>query len=231
MKVFLAFSFRPQDKELVSHVERLLASHDVLISTGERVGGEQLTPSIKIRIEEADGLIAVLTRRDQLAAGGWTTHSWVRDELAHARAKGKKAIALVEEGVEVQGMQQPHEHLVLKPGTLLENFLGLSETVAIWRADIGRTVKVQILPPVLAHQLGSEHDGMRCRHRLGRQGNFTEWQEVPPVPEVGGTFVYIRGVREDHLIQLEVTDNSRKRWRSVAASQWMQVELAAGSVS
>lgn len=231
MRVFLAFSFRIEDKELVGHVERLLASHDIRIATGERLGGEALTPSIKARINDVDGLVAVLTRRDQLVSGTWTTHQWVQDELAHARSLGKKAIALVEEGVAVAGMYQPNEHLVLRSGAWLDAFLDLSETLAVWRAGIGRTVKVQILPQALAHKLGVDHENTRCRHRLGWQGKFTDWQEVPSVPEVGGTFVYVPGVKDEHLIQLEVSGVGDKSWRSLAASQWMQVELSSGSTS
>lgn len=231
MRVFLAFSFRTQDKELVGYVERLLASHDIRIVAGERLGGEALTPSIKARIDEVDGLVAVLTRRDQLVAGGWTTHQWVQDELAYARTQGKKAVALIEDGVAVGGMYQPHEHLVLRKEALLDVFLDLSETLAVWRSSIGRTVKVQILPQALAHKLGLDHESFRCRHRLGWQGRFTDWREVPPVPEVGGTFVYVPGVKDDHLIQLEVSGIGEKRWRSLAASQWMQVELSSGSTS
>lgn len=71
MKVFLAFSFRPDDKSLVRYLEQLLSSHFVQVVTGERLGGEQLTPAVKGRIEQADGLVAPPTRRDPLAAGGW----------------------------------------------------------------------------------------------------------------------------------------------------------------
>ena len=45
MRLFLAFAFRPQDKELVGHVEQLPASHYVQPVTGEGLGGEQLKPS------------------------------------------------------------------------------------------------------------------------------------------------------------------------------------------
>jgi hypothetical protein len=228
MKIFLAFSFRPEDKDLVSSVERLVASHGVQVTTGERLGGEALTPEVKSRIDDCDALVAVLTRRKKQVGGGWSTHEWVRDELGYARAKNKKAIALIEKEVDHGGMYQPNEYLGLDQAAPLPAFLNLSETIYGWREALGKTVKVQILPPALAHQLGLEVAGLKCRHRLGRQGRFTKWQEVYAYPEVGGTFVHIEGVREDHLIQLEVIDNAAKRWRSHAASQWMQVELMEG---
>jgi gluconate kinase len=52
----------------------------------------------------------------------------------------------------------------------------------------------------------------------------SEWQTVTPSPETGGTFVYVAGVQEGHLIQLQVRQQ-HKVWESVMTSQWMQVEL------
>lgn len=89
--------------------------------------------------------------------------------LAYARDKGKKAIALVESGVQVQGMYEPHERLTLEDGALVERLLDLSETIAIWRDDIGRTVKVQILPQTLAHRLGLEHAWQVTSHCQSRR--------------------------------------------------------------
>ena len=73
MRVFLAFSFRDEDKLLVQRSQQLLESLSTQVVTGERLGGEQLTAAVKARIDDADALVGLLTRRDQLAqGGGWT---------------------------------------------------------------------------------------------------------------------------------------------------------------
>ena len=222
MNIFLAFAFRDEDKPLVSYVERLLASQHVQVRTGEQLGGAQLTPEVQARIEESDALIALLTRREALQAGGWTTHPWVRDELAWARARGKRAIALVEDGVVDGGMFQSHEWIALNRDNPAEALVRLAETVGLWNHEAGRLVKVQIAPEEVATELGE--GAATCRQRLCEQGRFTDWQEVTPIPEAGGTFVYINGVREDHLIQLEA-QAAGTTWRSPASSQWMLVQL------
>lgn len=222
MNIFLAFAFRDEDKPLVSQVERLLASQFVQIKTGERLGGGQLTPEVQKRIQDSDALVALMTRRDQLQAGGWTTHPWVKDELAWARANHRRAIAVVEEGVTEGGMFQPHEWIPLDRDRPVEMLLRLAETVAGWKQDAGRMVKVQIVPDEIAGKLG---EGVAtCRHRLCQLGKFTDWREVAPIPEAGGTFVYLDGVREDHLIQIEASEAGRT-WKSPATSQWMLVQL------
>jgi len=225
MNIFLAFAFRDEDKPLVGYVERLLASQFVQVKTGENLGGGQLTPEVQRRIEECDALIAILTRRDPLQNGGWTTHQWVLDELVWARAKEKRAIALVEEGVNAGGMFQPHEWVALNRDNPVEALLRLAETVGTWKRDAGRVVKVQIAPEEIANRLGD--GGITCRHRLWQQGKYTDWHEVTPVPEAGGTFVYLDGVRDDHLIQIRA-EEAEKNWQSPATSQWMLVQLKSG---
>jgi hypothetical protein len=208
VKIFLAFSFREEDKALVGYIEQLLASHHVQAITGERLGGEQLTPAVQRRIDASDALVALLTRRDALQAGGWTTHQWVLDELGHARAHQKRAIAIVEDGVNIGGMYQPHERIGLNRDHPVETLLILSETVGLWKRAVGRTVKVQILPQPLAMRLGTAGNSSRCRHRLWVRGKFTDWRDSNPVPEGGGTFIYVDGVDEEHLIQLEVREHN-----------------------
>jgi hypothetical protein len=227
MKIFLAFPFRQEDKGLVSYIEQLLASQFISIITGERLGGEQLTPAVQARIDQAHGLVGLLTRRDQKVEGGWTTHQWVLDEIAYARAQKKRVIALAEDGVDVGGMYQSHECIQFKRDNLVEALLVLSEQVGLWKKEFGRTVKVQILPESLAKKIGTATSNIRCRHRLCFQGRYTEWRDVTPVPEPGGTFIYVEGVEDDHLVQIRVEDE-RKIWQSPATSQWMQVQLSSG---
>jgi hypothetical protein len=227
MKIFLAFAFRPDDKELVGWIDRLLASHGVQSKTGEGLGGEQLNPAVQERIDQCDALIGLATRRDAKQAGGFTTHQWVLDEIGYARNKGKKAILVVEDGVDIGGMYQPHEYIPLVRAEPLGTMLALSDTIGVWKHERGRTVKVQILPPTVANALGAGGNGIQCSYRLWLKGTYSGWTTTTAVPEGGGAFVWIEGVQEDHLIQLQIADQG-KLWLSPATSQWMQVSLKVG---
>lgn len=228
MKVFLAFAFRDSDKRLVSQIDQLVSSHLIQTVTGEGLGGEALTPAVQKRIDECDALIGLLTRRDEIAQGKFTTHQWVLDELGYARANHKRAIALVETGVEAGGMNQSNEYIPLDRNDPLPAVLALSEALGVWRAEIGRHLKVQLLPRDLARKVGANENGIRCSHRLWSRGKTGAWVEVQPVPEGGGTFIWIEGVKDDDLIQIKVESNGRKVWQSVATSQWIQIPLSSG---
>jgi hypothetical protein len=227
MRIFLGFSFRDEDRNIVDQVDHLIASHLVDVTTGERLGGNQLTPAVQKRIEDCDALVAVLTRRDHRQDGQWTTHQWVLDEIGWARAKGKRAIALVEHGVELAGMFQPHEYILLDKAQPSEALLTLSETVGLWRKEIGRTVKVQVLPDEIAQMIVADGNGAKLRHRLWQGSTCSQWQDLTPVPEIGGTFVFVKGVQDDHLIQLQV-HQANKSLESLATSQWIQVKFKSG---
>jgi hypothetical protein len=227
MKLFLGFSFRDEDSEIVELVDQLIASHLVEMKTGERMAGGQLTSAVQRAIEDCDALVGILTRRDKKQDGQWTTHQWVQDEINWARAKNRKVIALVEQGVEIGGMFKSHEHIPLDKANPIQALLTLSDTIGLWRRELGRTVKVQIMPDAIARKVGGGSNGLRCRHRLWLGGAYSPWQDLTPVPEKGGTFVFINGVQDEHLIQLHV-EHARKFWKSVATSQWIQVTLKSG---
>ncbi|CAG0957683.1 hypothetical protein RHDC4_00497 [Rhodocyclaceae bacterium] len=133
MKVFLAHAFRKEDALLVAEVEKLLRKRHLEIVTGEDLGGGQLTPEVQRRIDASDALIALLTRRVRQEAGGWATHPWVQDELGRARTLGKPAIALVENGIDIGGMYQPHEQIPLDREQSDKALLKLAETLLVWQ--------------------------------------------------------------------------------------------------
>jgi hypothetical protein len=222
--VFLSFSFRDDDRDLVSGVERLLASHDVRAVNGRRLGGEALTPAVMTRIEECDGCVALMTRRDQLAAGGWTTHPWVDDELKHARGRNLPGIALVEDGVQLAGAYAEHERISFRREDPLEAFLALSETIGVWRQQKGgRVLKVQLQPQDVAQQVTRRGNLHRCRYRLTEQGKSSEWREAQPIREIGGVFLYLPNVKDEHLIEVEIANG--RTWTSPAIGQWLQIQL------
>jgi hypothetical protein len=223
--IFLAFAFRDNDRELANQVQQLLASHDVRVVTGERLGGEALTEAVKESINQSDGLIALLTQRDKIGKKGYTTHQWVQDELTHARANSKRAIALIETGVNVAGMYAANEYIPFDRQNSLPAFLALSDTIGQWKREVGRIIKVRILPPNLARKVGQGTETIKCRYRFQIEGRYTEWKESNPVPEPGGTFIYLEGVRDDHTIQIEV-DEQKSKWLSVASPQWVQIQLS-----
>lgn len=223
-EIFLSFSFRDEDRPLVTQIERVLANYELYPVTGRRLGGASLTPAIMRRIEESDGLVALLTYREP-QAGQPPYSQWVWDELQHARQQNKRAIALVEAGIQVGGAFASHEHIPFTRQAWTDALLDLSDTLSLWRREEGRRLEIQILPKSLAEQVALDTGQMRCSYRFFRDDQFTEWQEAEKVPKVAGTFIHITGVRDDCLIQLKIEYRGRM-WQSLAmSSEHLPVEL------
>ena len=229
MNVFLSFSFRPEDADLVFLLERLLASHNARPINGKILGGQALTPAVMEKIEQCDALISLLTRREELDGGRWRTHPWVRDELNHARGRGIPAIGLVENGVDAGGAYSENEHIPLDRDDALPAILRLSETIGTWKERLGRTLKVRLGPDDIAVSLARQSNGggWRCRYRLGEMGEFSDWQDAKAVREVGGVFLYLRGVTDRQMVEVEVSGGGHV-WSAPAQPQWMDVELQEG---
>lgn len=143
LHVFLSSTFGDADREVVGQIGSMLSSVDVQIVTGRRVGGGDLTPEVMKLIENSDGCVALMTRREPLGEPGlerWATHPWVRDEINHARGHDVRSVALVEEGVSDAGAYRERETIPFRREAPLETFLALLETIHLWREEIGSTL-------------------------------------------------------------------------------------------
>jgi hypothetical protein len=221
--IFLSFSFS-QGYELTRAVERLLASHDIGIITGRQLGGEQVDSAVENKILQADALISLLTKKTRVKRGELPTSQPVLQEYYFARNQRMRAIAVIEDGLKFNDMSN-RECIPYKLGNPLEAILRISETIAEWRRESGEELKVQILPSTLADKLAT-NERLTCSHRFLEKDISTPWKDVPAIPEEEGTFVYLRGVRIGHRIQLRVVEQPQNvTWQSPAKSPWAMLQL------
>ena len=231
MKVFLSYSFSGEDSDVVQGLERLFSSQNVLVATGLRLAGGQLTAEVRQRIDGSDGLVALKTKCERVGEPGedrWRSKPWIDYEYGHAMDQGKHAIALVEDGVEIAGPFESHERIPFSRTDPLEAFLRLSETLRLWKERIGTHRVVQIRPDDLGVAFRTSRD-LQCRYRfVSPQGVRGPWVETEPVLQASGTLLYLRGIKDDDtLIEVEILRNQHLRWWSPATSQFISVDMRA----
>lgn len=228
MNVFLAHPFTEEDRPLVAQIERLLASQDVAAVTGENLGGGSITDKVMARIERCDGLVALLTRDKRVGSTKrWRARPWVEEELSHARAQHKPAIALVEGAVDTTGAYTDHERIDLDRAAPTDALLKLSEAVRVWKNELGWGRQIQLKPDELAHMLRTQSE-LKCRYRfVSRIGEKTDWRDTPdPITQPGGAVIYVNGVHgDDQFIELEIVKGDTMEWYSPATAQMISVEL------
>lgn len=132
--IFLSCHLGDADRALVRKVRSLVESHGLQVITGEVLGGRALREAVMSRIQKADALIALMTKRANPPDFGGT-HPWVREEYVHAMALQKPAIALFESGVVCAGAYKANERIDFNPKDPLKSFLKLSQTLGVWKKE------------------------------------------------------------------------------------------------
>ena len=102
MKVFLGFGYNDNDKWITTLLIPFLKALNCDVETGEDMQGENLSDGVISRIKDCDACIGMLTKRDELKNGKFTTHSWVISELANAVTFDIPVFEIREKGVDPQ---------------------------------------------------------------------------------------------------------------------------------
>lgn len=103
MKVFLSYAVGPLDAAVASRLRAVAAAYDVSILLPDRTVmiSNELASETSKKIQQSDAVIALLTRTAQV-----NSVQLVNAELAAAASLAKPIIALVEQGVPIQGIPE-----------------------------------------------------------------------------------------------------------------------------
>jgi len=201
----------------------LLVSHEVAVVTGEQILDASVSDTVHQRIAQTDGTIALLTRREELEAGGWTTHPWVVDELHDAQLLGKPAVALVEEGVDARGLSGETQVIAYRSGDPAEALLELSGVIGLWKSRAGVVLKARIQPPEVAETLFGAARSV-FRYRVFLEGDLSEWRAATPIIRPGAVLLYLAVPRQGAMVQVEVSDG-RTTWLSAIVPDLVPIDL------
>jgi len=103
----------------------------------------------------------------------------------------------------------------------------LWQTGDIWKMQSGQTVKISIMPEALAQHPGHASGQIQCQYRymFRSTGTLTDWQPAITIPEGGGAVVYLDGVQDDYLIQMQI-DDGQTQWISPVSPQLIIIEFS-----
>jgi len=110
---FVGQSFATVDDKINHVIRRFLETMDIRVVTGEKPAADSVSAKVRRRIEGAQLLVGVFTRRDRIAGRQeWSTSTWIVDEKAYALARDKKLVLIKEEGVQsIGGLQGDYEYI------------------------------------------------------------------------------------------------------------------------
>lgn len=208
MKIFVGFGYNENDKWIKEIVFPVIECLDGEIETGEEVHGEIITEAIKEKIRNADGMLAFLTKREQLSSGKYITHRWVTDELSFALSNNIPAIEIRDKEVDVShGFNDGRQRIVFDSDKKELLLVELVRAISSWRRKF-IPKRLFLLPELIVKDVRPfiRNGTIRCTYQF-RQGNReTPQYETKPFPFGHGLCVDVYNVpAEDALIQVSLT--------------------------
>lgn len=229
-KAFLSYTYSPcagyeqQTTEIVGGVRTILESLGMLVTTGEDLGGNSLSPEIKMRIAACDALIAVETPHRKLADGSYAASEWVRREYAHADSLTMPRIAIVHDEVLPSTVFAETERIPLDASDRSPAFLKLIRTLALWRSKWGRSFQVELAPTELGQKFDPDQ-GHECRYRTMVDHTTSDWEPAQVWHEPGSAFTFLRRVPDQAKVEIRVKLGPNERWKSPLTALYGRVSL------
>ena len=102
--VFISFNFDEKNKNITKKFKDFISKFDVEILEGSEVNTISISEKVKTKINDADIIVAIMTKDEQDNKGVSFPSKWVIEELAYALAnKNKEIIRLLEKGCDTNG--------------------------------------------------------------------------------------------------------------------------------
>lgn len=132
--VFVARQFRDQDSDLFSHLrDEVLRPIGLVAIDGNVDGIEAFRGEILRKISLARYFVCLLTRRAELASGGFASSVWLYQEIGAAVALGKRPLVLVEDGIDSHfagELQKNYEFIPFTRNDFADAFLEVSRRIS-----------------------------------------------------------------------------------------------------
>ena len=102
--VFISYNFGDNNKDITTIFKNFISKFDVVISEGSETDTISVSEKVKTKIDDADMIVAIMTKDGQDDKGNWSPSKWIIEELAYALAnKNKEIIRLLEKGCDTNG--------------------------------------------------------------------------------------------------------------------------------
>ncbi|MEI8208449.1 MAG: hypothetical protein WCG16_04545 [Methylococcales bacterium] len=101
MRVFVGFGYNDRDNWIEEQVFPILRAMGFTVVDGKDMHGQVLQSGVQSRLDQSDAVIGFFTIRDGQGDAEFNSHSWVRDEVVYAIAKGKPIFPIKEQGANI----------------------------------------------------------------------------------------------------------------------------------
>jgi hypothetical protein len=212
--LFLSYTYRPHPdheadlERLHRCVVRAIEAMGLRVVDGVDVGGRPLDDALRKRIEDADGLVALVTPQAG-AAGMVIGPSFVLSEFQYAEGLKKPTMRLWHHLLAASGLGAANEYTPYQPGRELDAVLKLMNTIALWKREHGKVARVRIEPNELAVRYDeTQGDRVECQV-ISKTGRYGEFERASLYPEPGAPYALLPKMREGERVRLRLRQGGR----------------------
>lgn len=219
-RIFLSYTYKPHPgyakelDELERTVRRVIEAMDLRVADGKDLAGRAVENEVKQRIKDADALIELVIPQAN-EDGKIVLPEYVESEFHHADALEKPTLRILHTELKVRGLGAGNEYILFQPDKMLEVVMKLLQTLALWKKESGRSVKIKIQPEHIAWTF-NENTKNSCEYQLkidtsqpARLPQRTQlWLE-----EGNKAFVLVPNYVEGAMVMVHLTEDGNT-WRS-----------------
>lgn len=216
--IFLSYTYRPHPAHeadldrLRKGVVRAIEAMGLRVIDGVDVGGRQLDDALRKRIEDVDGLIALVTPQAD-EAGSVVDPAFVLSEFQYAEGRTKPTLRVIHHLLASRGLGAGNEYTSYSPSGELEVVLKLLRTISVWTREFGRVARVRLEPEDLASRY-DETNGDRCEFQsISATGTYRDFERVNLCLEPGAAYVLLPKLRQGERVRLRLRQDG-KTWQS-----------------
>lgn len=209
MRVFVSFSFRPENQWIEDYVIPLLNFFGHEPVTGRILDAGNLDEEVKRKIRQCRRVLCFVTRaQPRYDENGrvlsYDPPDWVRDELMMARGASLDAIEFRETGVKYGGAAPFHAYVEFESSQVPRLLLDLAERVAEW--PIGPLQLRLSVPDQFKEEveLAANSGTLRARCVAIEDGHMEQMAEDSRVQVRDGQLIVLFWVKPNPNISIEI---------------------------
>ena len=217
MKIFISYSFRPENFWIEKYVIPLVESFGHTAVTGQILDGMAIPDEVKRKLKGCRRVLCFVTRgRPRWDASGqvesYEPPGWVRDELMMARGRDSVAIEFREEGVSYDGASSFIAWNAFKSTELPDLLLRLAELLKEW--PVGPLHLRLTVPGAFSVDIENAANAglLRARCRARDEAGDPVSEEELPVHVLDGRLTVPFWIKPDPglSIEIEITLGNRR---------------------
>lgn len=197
----------------------------------EIVKGSSLNEERKGHLDTCDALVSIISRESYEVNA-----NLIKAEIEHFDSKGKRIFlffigdAIRDESLtHFSGNQSlpkfpVHHYRPKSKDEPVTTVLKFSQYLSLWKYESGRVVQVLLASEEVSNIVIQKYGDVKVQYRLWRDGKKSGWIDTQVVPQVGGVYIYVKGVFNDTCLEVKM-DVGKSIWKSMVTPQNMFVNL------